>query len=552
MLVYNYLAHGYEEFIYVVDDLDNASKVYEKNKKQVFFFDDFLGSNFFDIQKQSTSFENKLITFINRIQKSPNSLFIMTTREYILSDANNYYEKLDLNKIDIAKCTIDLSNYTELVRAKILYNHLAEANMPSAYIDVLIEDKNYEQIIKHPNFNPRVIEAFINQKIWNDISPENFMTTVIVFFDKPLSVWEKAFENLNPFARYTLLVLTTFGGLAHYQEWQIACKHFCKTTFDDLHIVYDDILWKKTVKILQDCFIKDEIHLSHSNTFHLIKLFNPSIMDFCVSVIRDNQETLFFLLKSVFYPEQLTSLYTDSKKRIKSSESEIIISEDKEPLIYNVASQDIIQRIRLGDYPSIIKRTVTKFCVKFINSFPKLFNSKHRDFIEKYYDYNELYDTNIHLSLRLELMRKTHWKNVSFNPKQILTYIAMHEHLTFQLWVDFAETILFIGLSSLFEEYSFRCSITNQLMNEIDFVDNTDELKSIVVEIDYLNDYIPNLYSELSDYISEKEAILSAEEENKDSNLEDPESNLITPIPIKIDSIYEMFTSLYDNQQYRY
>ena len=47
ILVYYFLAHGYDEFIYVVDDLDKACELYDKDKKQVFFFDDFLGSNSF-------------------------------------------------------------------------------------------------------------------------------------------------------------------------------------------------------------------------------------------------------------------------------------------------------------------------------------------------------------------------------------------------------------------------------------------------------------------------------------------------------------------------
>lgn len=90
MLVYHFLAQDHDEFVYVVDDLDNASKVYDENKKQVFFFDDFLGSNTFI--RQGISFENKLISFINRVKKSKHAIFIMTTREYILSEAKCYYE----------------------------------------------------------------------------------------------------------------------------------------------------------------------------------------------------------------------------------------------------------------------------------------------------------------------------------------------------------------------------------------------------------------------------------------------------------------------------
>lgn len=537
MLVYYYLANDYEEFVNIVDDLDKACELYDQNKKQVFFFDDFLGSNFF--VQQSVSFENKLISFINRIKKSTNTLFIMTTREYILSDAKNYYEKLDLHNIDIAKCTIDLSNYTEIVRARILYNHLAEANMPNEFIDVLVKDKNYEQIIKHPNFNPRVIEAFINQKKWNDISPENFMSTVIDFFDKPLFVWEKAFENLNPFARYALLVFATFGGYVYYEEWQAAFRYFCKTAQKDLNFVYDDILWKKSVNILQDCFIK----ISKIGNSHLLAPFNPSIMDFCVEHINTNYITLELLLKAILYPEQLTSLYTDSPKSTDLFKKHIIIPSDLYDLCYNIATkQNLKQRLRSGQYPLKDKsRSDTEFCLDFITRFPTLFKC-HRDFIEKNYDYNELYDNNINLSHRLELIRKTHWENVSINPQDVLTNIAINYNgdISDSVWDDYIDIVIQLGLTVIFEEPIIKNKLKMYFLFRLETVDNMNNLGYLKYDINK----IPHLLSELYKDISAKEDAMRV---NTKEGYKDYKSNIIPQKSSNIDSTHEMFTSLYDN-----
>lgn len=76
MLVYTTLAQGSEEFVYVTEGMDEAAKMYEKEKRQVFFYDDFLGSNSFILQ--SAGFENKLITFIEKVKKSKNTLFILS------------------------------------------------------------------------------------------------------------------------------------------------------------------------------------------------------------------------------------------------------------------------------------------------------------------------------------------------------------------------------------------------------------------------------------------------------------------------------------------
>ena len=122
MLAYQILAKDYDEFI-KVNSMDDASQKLQKGKKQVFFYDDFMGSSFLDIKE--IGFENKLLSFIEKVKREPNKLFILSTREYILAAAKRQYEKLALSKIDIAKCTIDLSSYTEEIRASILYNHLA-------------------------------------------------------------------------------------------------------------------------------------------------------------------------------------------------------------------------------------------------------------------------------------------------------------------------------------------------------------------------------------------------------------------------------------------
>ena len=107
MLAYQILANGYDEFI-KVNSMDDASQKLQKGKKQVFFYDDFMGSSFLDIKE--IGFENKLLSFIEKVKREPNKLFILSTREYILAAAKRQYEKLALSKIDIAKCTIDLSS----------------------------------------------------------------------------------------------------------------------------------------------------------------------------------------------------------------------------------------------------------------------------------------------------------------------------------------------------------------------------------------------------------------------------------------------------------
>lgn len=540
MLVYYYLAREYEEFVYIVDNLDNASKVYDENKKQVFFFDDFLGSNTFE--HQGVSFENKLISFINRVKKSKHTVFIMTTREYILSAAKCYYEKIDLNNIEIAKCTIDLSHYTKFVRAQILYNHLAEAKLPTDYIDALVKEKGYMKLVEHKNFNPRVIEGFIKKQFWMDIQPKEFMTTVLDFFDKPLSVWEKAFTNLDISARYALLVFATFGNGVYFDEWQAAYKHFCEKTHDELHLIYEDVTWLTTVKILQDCFVRIELFLDKKR----VSPFNHSIMDFCASHIRENKTTLIFLLKAALYPEQLTTLFTDSMNPNEALGWQVEVPQDLFAL-FDKTRQALWLNLTKGNYPQIERRNDTKFILDVLEKFP-IFCRAHTGYIENNYNFEELNSNVVPLSRRFDLMRRIDWERIPINPEKVLYEIVENEYLDSYEWIDYIDTVKKLGITELLSNSSVLNEMECQLEGEIEQIESSNELDEITEFINQIDEVLPNwnsndLYSKLAD-IEEK---LQVPEEEVDYP-DDREYYNYKPIS-DYSQLHEMFTSLYEDSK---
>lgn len=305
ILLYDYLAHGYEEFINIPGDMDNASKLYDPHKKQVFFFDDFLGSNVFE--DNGSGFAQKLISFIRVVKKDNSKKFILTTREYILRDANIHYEKIRNENIELAKCVLDIGSYTKTVRAKILYNHIANANLPKEYISEFLKDKGYRWIIGHRNFNPRVIETYIDKQLWVQVPVSKFMNRFKEFFSNPHMVWEMAFENLKPESQYALMVLASMGDEVSIESWNKAYFYFCRSTFGQLQLKYDDITWNKTVKILHDCFIRTGRYQS----LIVVTFHNPSVRDFVANYIEKSPYTQRLLLEGALFPEQLTSLYDE-------------------------------------------------------------------------------------------------------------------------------------------------------------------------------------------------------------------------------------------------
>jgi len=156
MLCLEYLANCFE-LIVVSEDILEADNVYAQQRKQVFIYDDFLGRTDLN-EKLGKNEDNRIVEFIRRVSRSANHRFILTTREYILRAARIRYERLDAGDIDPLKCVLEISNYTELQKGLILYQHLAfSAGISQADIEDLVVNRRYMGIVRHPNYTPRHI-----------------------------------------------------------------------------------------------------------------------------------------------------------------------------------------------------------------------------------------------------------------------------------------------------------------------------------------------------------------------------------------------------------
>ncbi|MCH4244634.1 restriction endonuclease [Acinetobacter gerneri] len=117
----HYLVNGFE-FYYVEDSISSIEKVYKKNVKQIFYFDDFLGSNYLGII--SNNEDSKIASFFRRIEKDKSKRFILTSRTNILNQGKRLSDAFRIQYIDKNEYEIILTNLNELDKARILYNHI--------------------------------------------------------------------------------------------------------------------------------------------------------------------------------------------------------------------------------------------------------------------------------------------------------------------------------------------------------------------------------------------------------------------------------------------
>lgn len=299
ILLVDYLATDFE--IYKVTSMNEVLRIYLSAKKQVFYYDDFLGQTSFE-HKLNNNEDVDIINFIKSIQKSKNTKFILTTREYILNQAKMNYEKLSVSNFDNKKCIINLSDYTLFNKAEILYNHLYFSNITKPKIEEILRDKNYLKIINHPNYSPRIIEWMT--LFDNDDNNGDYYNNFIGNLDNPHGLWLHAFEyQISEVAQRILIVMSTLTNVVLLKDLNLALVSLDK--IKSTNTSSND--FKKALKQLEGNFIKlDKIKESK-----LVEFSNPSIRDFIENYLYENQNDLRDLCRSAKFFDQCVTLWNN-------------------------------------------------------------------------------------------------------------------------------------------------------------------------------------------------------------------------------------------------
>ncbi len=192
LLCYAYLAEDWE--LVAIRSLDDALAHLDDSKRQVFFFDDFLGRIALDARALSNQ-DSDLARFISRVRRTPNARFILTTRAYIYEEARLQSEALSSKSFDVASYVLDVGIYTRRIRARILYNHLIFAGASEAHIQELVKNGAIKQIVDHEHYSPRIVQALTDVERMEEIKPADYPREFISALNDPLSIWDKPFRT---------------------------------------------------------------------------------------------------------------------------------------------------------------------------------------------------------------------------------------------------------------------------------------------------------------------------------------------------------------------
>jgi hypothetical protein len=179
--------------ISVIDDIKEAFEIATDGEKRVIFFDDFLGQVRLSADLVR-GVDQRLPPFLHKVRTHKNLRFILTTRDYILHQAQAYSARLGSTEVNPSEFTLNVGYYTRAVRAKILYNHLYFSEISESERDSLLGDDFFLKIIDHRNFNPRLID-FLTSADYLSIVNIPIRAAVEAVLKNPQELWEKPYRT---------------------------------------------------------------------------------------------------------------------------------------------------------------------------------------------------------------------------------------------------------------------------------------------------------------------------------------------------------------------
>ncbi|MDD0976860.1 restriction endonuclease [Pseudomonas fontis] len=289
-LILFYAASGYE-LVCISEHIQEAEQAWEPERPQLFYFDDFLGRNY--LEALSGYKGSQIVHFIRRVAHDrAHKKFVLTSRSTILNQGRALDDVFDHHKIDKNEMEVRVESLSLLDKARILYNHIWHSGLDHEYTESFYVKKRYHEIIRHTNFNPRIIQFITDPQRLVDVPSEAYWGHIKDLLDNPAKIWEHPFDaQLDDFGRF-LVLLVAFNG-NRVEEKRLKAAYASGLRMPE-HSNFDGKReFSVAIKFLSNSLLTRSVQGTRS----FYKLFNPSLADFLIHRYAGNFEALEFVFK---------------------------------------------------------------------------------------------------------------------------------------------------------------------------------------------------------------------------------------------------------------
>ncbi len=354
---------------YEIHDIHEAFEVIANKEKQVFFFDDFLGSNYLDAIDGNS--DSKVMQLINIIKRSDDKRFILTSRSSILTQGKNKSVTFQSKNIESEEYTLKIDNLTTVNKAEILYNHIYFSDLAENIYINFFRNKNYRKIINHKNFNPRIIEFITDNKKLKNFNDVTYWNHVMNSLENPSDVWKQAIERqLKPHQRLVLYILCMVD-----QITEDDLEHLYDNNFSEYKVNSEsETPFREAIEVLTGSYIKRSLTKSSVS----YSLLNPSLADYLIPKLLSETKVacdLILPLWPIHAPLwKLKRMFGDGynfkvfREKISKRLLDIIFEANSE-LQFKDLTYFLIMYVKNQDSNTKTRSKVTSTFIKEINSF---------------------------------------------------------------------------------------------------------------------------------------------------------------------------------------
>jgi hypothetical protein len=272
-LALEHVAAGWD-FVALEENISEAEAVFNPERRQLFYFDDFLGRTFLEAIRAKQ--DSHIVSFIKRVARDPSKRLVLTSRTNILNQGAVLSDILSDGRIVKDTYELRVGTLTKLDRAQILYNHVWRSVLDPEYIDQIYEGRRYHHIIDHPNFNPRLVAFVVDDTKVADIPAPKYWGYVRATFDNPKDVWHHFFDaQMNQDGRDLAYMVVLNGGSIAESDLRAAFARL--RSRDGTNRADTDHRFHISIRHITGAVVNRSLRGRASAVY---SLFNPSISDY--------------------------------------------------------------------------------------------------------------------------------------------------------------------------------------------------------------------------------------------------------------------------------
>lgn len=295
---------GYEICV-VENSLNEAEGVWVPGRKQLFYFDDFLGRYYLAALKRHE--DSHVLGFMRRVEADKSKRFILTSRATILQQGRNLSELFRVHNIDQAQYEIRVEDLSLIEEAHILYNHIWHGSLTPEHVEQLYIDKRYHKIIGHRNFNPRLIAFITDSHKIAAVAARDYWTYITEMLENPAEIWRGVFnDQLDDIGRSMVTLAVFNGGNVMEDVLKAGCEQLTRHSPRAGNAVEWNLAYERSYRTCVGTMLDREVEAGKSPR---VSLFNPSVGDFVLRTFGNDATTVAEVTAALQTPASLRNLF---------------------------------------------------------------------------------------------------------------------------------------------------------------------------------------------------------------------------------------------------